>query len=106
MVKYICAHCGGSAIIPDDTWLDSGATLACNYCKGENVFDIDRPDVRAERYAKAHGFYTLEIEQPNLDEMCLHQAPNKPPGVVGFMHPKSEPCELRDACEAAEKDKK
>ena len=30
------------------------------------------------------------------EDYCFHQAPNKPQGVVGFVHPKSEPCSLLD----------
>jgi hypothetical protein len=102
MTKYHCAQCGEMAVVPLDTWLDSGTTLTCNHCHKENVIDVETPERRAQRYGFTGGMHVIHIEQPNLDDMCIHQAPGKPSGVPGFMHPRSEPCELREACEARE----
>lgn len=51
-VAYICAACGGFAYVVIDS-LDSGTTLTCDTCGGLTVVDLDTPEQRAERYARA-----------------------------------------------------
>ena len=49
--KFLCAHCGENSVLPTEMWLDSGSTLECTYCQKETVFDLDKPEDRAKRYA-------------------------------------------------------
>lgn len=54
MIRYVCPHCGENAVVPLDITLDSGYILTCNYCRSESTIDIDKPEVRAERYKLAY----------------------------------------------------
>ena len=53
-MKYICAHCGTFAAVPEDVeMLDSGTTLICDSCGEPTVVDLGTPAYRVKLFKDA-----------------------------------------------------